>query len=453
VSSAIARLLHRLRSEESGQSLILISLAMTVALGFSAIGIDTASWYQKHHQAQLVADAAALAAANCLAQPSVGPSGNVCSSSTDVSDAQQVAVNYAAKNGVTISTSNVVINTTNHTVQVTASNTSPAFFSRLIGINTTTQSAASTAGWSATSSTTCTAAQQSAGQCYAIYTANTTCGSNNGWVTSQTNETITGAIHSQGSLNISNGSFSFLGPITYSSGNCPYTQAGNATISSGGSYYSPTAGSNQTSTYWPLDYSTVFPACSTSAGTCTTSAAANGVSGSPTYCTQATTSSSGFTFGWVNGSNQEPISGNVYCAIGTGTPSNPATWNGAFTFSNGASAGSSGNPVTVTMIGGYVSASSTTLYLAPDVSNCLVYAVDTDSASGSNTIKFQNGTYNLSGALFAPNGTINLNSTSATAAFLEAQNVDTVNLSFQGDGPVAPGTGASSTTGTDSLQQ
>jgi hypothetical protein len=100
-----------------------------------------------------------------------------------------------------------------------------------------------------------------------------------------------------------------------------------------------------------------------------------------------------------------------------------------------------------------VSASSTTLYLAPDVSNCLVYAVDTDSASGSNTIKFQNGTYNLSGALFAPNGTINLNSTSATAAFLEAQNVDTVNLSFQGDGPVAPGTGASSTTGTDSLQQ
>ena len=60
LNSALVRLLRRLRSEESGQSLILVSLAMTVALGFSAISIDVAGWYQKHHEAQVVADSAAL---------------------------------------------------------------------------------------------------------------------------------------------------------------------------------------------------------------------------------------------------------------------------------------------------------------------------------------------------------------------------------------------------------
>jgi hypothetical protein len=446
---AIARTLRRSRSEQGGQSLVLVSLAMGVALGFAAISIDVASWYQKHHKAQVVADAAALAAANCLANPGVGPSGDECNSSTDVSDAQQVAVNYAAMNGVQISASNVSINTTTDTVKVTASSSSPTFFSRLIGIKTTTESAASTAGWSSATSTACTSAEQSAGQCYAIYTQDASCGSTDGWLTGSTSETITGAIHSQGTINFGSGGgqFTFNGPITYSSGNCTVTVPQNSLPMKA---QSPTAGDNQSSSFWPLNYATVFAACTS---TCTTSAATNGVSGSPSYCTQATTSSSGFTFGWINNSNQEPASGNVYCSIGSGTPSNPATWNGPITFTNGASAGSSGSPVAVTMIGGYVNATSSTLYLAPGVSNCLVYATDTDAASGSDAIEFGNGNYSLGGTLFAPNGTINLNSTSATAAFLEAQNVDTVNLSFQGDGPVVSGSGGSSSSGPDYLTQ
>jgi Putative Flp pilus-assembly TadE/G-like len=455
---ALVRILRRLRSEERGQSLILVSIAMAIGLGFCAVGIDTASWYQKSHQMQVVADSAALAAANCLASPNVGPTGDRCSSSTDVADAQQVAVNYAQMNGVQISTGNVTVNTTTDTVKVSTSKTSPSFFAQILGIKTTTQSAGSTAAWGANASTACTPALQSAGQCYAIYTANASCGSNDGWVTDETSEQIIGAVHSQGMLNISDGSFTFEGPITYSSGNCTYTQAGNATMSSGGSYYTPTAGDNQASSYWPLDYSKVFPACSTAAGTCITAAAAsangNVVAGAPSYCTYAT-QSAGYTFGWINNSNMEPLSGNVYCAIGSGTASNPATWNGAITFTNGASAGSSGSPVDVTLIGGYVNATSSTLYLAPQVGNCLMYAVDTDTASGTTgyAIETGNGTYNFTGTMFAPNGTINLNSTSATAAFLEAQNVDTVNLSFQGDGPVVSGSGTSSTSGSDYLTQ
>jgi hypothetical protein len=77
---------------------------------------------------------------------------------------------------------------------------------------------------------------------------------------------------------------------------------------------------------------------------------------------------------------------------------------------------------------------------------------DTDAASGSDAIEFGNGNYSFTGTLFAPNGTVNLNSTASTAAFLEAQNVDTVNLSFFGDGPVASGS-SSSGGGSDSLLQ
>ncbi len=339
---------------------------------------------------------------------------------------------------------------------VSASKTGAGMFSKLLGINSTTETAGSTAGWAATASTVCTAALQAAGDCYAIYAANQTCGSNNGFVAYETSEQVIGAIHSQGSLNISDGSFAFLGPITYSTGNCTYTHQQNATIASGGSYYTPAGGGQRAGHYWPTDYTTIFSTCSaTGTYQCTSSSAANGVSGSPSYCTYATTSTSGFTFGWVNGTDEVPIAGSTYCSIGTGTISNPATWNGPITFSNGATLGTSSNPLAVTFIGGYVNATSSTLYLKPAVSGCLIYAADADSAAGGTgyAIEFENGTYNFTGTMFAPKGTISLNSTSTTAAFLEAQNVDTINLSFQGDGPVAPGTSTSSTSGTDSLVQ
>jgi Flp pilus assembly protein TadG len=449
--SAIARLLRRLRCEQSGQSLILVTLAMSVALGFSAISIDVASWYQKHHQAQVVADSAALAAANCLANPNTGPntaSVPQCTSSTDTSDAQEVAVAYAAMNGVTISTSDVTVNTTTDTVQVTAPNTSPTFFSQLIGIKSTTQTAAATAGWSSGPAA-CNSKLQSEGLCYAIYAAGSTCGSSNGVVVSGSNMTMNGGVHSQGSFNISGSNVTFNGPVTYSSGDCSPNESGSNISGS----YTPTAGGNEPSTYWPINYATVFPACSTTAGTCTTSAAANGVSGSPTYCTQATTSASGFTFTTVGNTPQTPTSGNVYCAIGTGTVSDPSTWNGPIIFS-GINVGSSGSPVAITMIGGYVSISGSNVYLEPDAnaSNCQVYAAGANSSgyglyvSGSNL--------GFSGSIFAPAGTIDTGGSNiTTTGLLEGQSVDASGLNITGDGPDAAGSGSSGSSGSDSLEQ
>ena len=69
VTRVLRTFLRRLISEESGQSLVVVVSSMTVLLGVAAFGIDAATWMAKHHQAQLAADSAALAAAHCLANP------------------------------------------------------------------------------------------------------------------------------------------------------------------------------------------------------------------------------------------------------------------------------------------------------------------------------------------------------------------------------------------------
>ena len=459
LNSALVRLLRRLRSEESGQSLILVSLAMTVALGFSAISIDVAGWYQKHHEAQVVADSAALVAANCLANPGVGPAGNVCSSSTDVSDAQQVAVNYAALNGVPINAGNVTVNTSTDTVQVKASNSSPTFFAGLIGIKTTTQTANSTAGWSSGSTVTPCSQATSKTLCSAIYSGDSSCSSGAGVTSGSSSDgftlNISGNIHSEGLLTLANNGS--LGPV---SGGAP------PAVSVAGSCYTaqtmPTkdgyTATQVASETWPINYaaSPYFAACSTSAGTCTTSTATNGVTGSPSYCTLATTSSSGYTFTDINGNNQLPVSGNVYCAIGTGTVSNPATWNGTIQVE---STDCSSTPKKVTFIGGNVSFSNganggTDICYQPDLYNCLVYS--------TGNVADTNSTFSWTGDIFAPDGTIELGSTasginaSSTGGMLEGLDVNLQNgtLNLTGDGNVpSTGSGSGSSGGSDSLEQ
>lgn len=85
---------------EDGQSLIVVVIAMFAILALAAYAIDVASWYAKHHQAQVSADAAALGAANCMAQ--AGLKSSQCSSQTDTTDAAKVATTLAADNSVTI---------------------------------------------------------------------------------------------------------------------------------------------------------------------------------------------------------------------------------------------------------------------------------------------------------------------------------------------------------------
>ncbi|HET9721277.1 MAG TPA: pilus assembly protein TadG-related protein [Solirubrobacteraceae bacterium] len=152
---------------ESGQALILTALAMTLVLLMSAVAIDMATWYQKHHQAQVAADAAALAAANCLANGKTTTStGNNCTSPTDTTDAKSVANQIAATNLPT-STDQVQVDTISHTVTVTASATPQVDFAGLVSLHPTV-SARSVASYSAPTAK------------YSVFVGNDTCATGTG---------------------------------------------------------------------------------------------------------------------------------------------------------------------------------------------------------------------------------------------------------------------------------
>lgn len=458
--------LRRLHRDESGQSLIVIITSMLVLLGMAAYGIDAASWMVRHHQAQLTADSAALAAAHCLADPGVSGTINIngtttavpaCSSTADTSDAQTDAVDYAKANGLSITASNVVIN--NNKVNVTVPAPSSATFAAMFGLGSTTQTAVAQAGWTAGSSYTCSAATTD--QCAAVYAGNTACPSTNSPSASQSpvsgfqdgntgggaTPTVNGVVHSEGGITIENSGPSFNGVP-------PLTVAGNCYTSSNMPDYGHAT--EVASQPWPINYaaSPYFTACTTN---CTT---VNGIANVPPYCTQATTSSTGYDFTNVNDNADLPVSGNVYCAIGTGTASNPATWNGAIQIeANYPSSGCGSTYPQVTFIGGNISfitdnGGGTSICLSPDLDNCLMYS--------TGNINIYNGTFNWTGNIFDPSGTIQLgsqgaggDSDSSSSGMLEGWNVYMINatLNLTGDGPAPGSSGSGGAVGSDSLLQ
>lgn len=82
------KIFNRLRKEESGQSLVMVVLLLSVLLGFSALVVDVGLLYAEKAKLQNAADAAALAGAQAL---------------PDTAAAKEVAQLYAASNGFTIS--------------------------------------------------------------------------------------------------------------------------------------------------------------------------------------------------------------------------------------------------------------------------------------------------------------------------------------------------------------
>jgi Flp pilus assembly protein TadG len=118
---------------QDGQSLILVVLAMSMIILIAALAIDVATWYQKHHSAQVAADSSALAAANCLANSSPSNQGsNTCTTVADA-NANTVATTMAANNGYTLSSpSNVTLGF--DSVTVTVPTTAPALFAGLASI-------------------------------------------------------------------------------------------------------------------------------------------------------------------------------------------------------------------------------------------------------------------------------------------------------------------------------
>jgi hypothetical protein len=436
---------EKLKDGQRGQALVLVVLAMAVMVGMAAIAIDIANWYQAHHRAQVVADAAALAAANCMVNQGITRSGSP--DCTTTSDAANVATSYAATNGVTIPLSDVNFNSS--TVTVTAPNPQPAFFAGLLGLHGAAPKAVAAATWTAGVSNTCTSTEQASGACYFLFARDTNCSHNGLTLANNGNVTVKGGVWSNSGIDTSGAdNNSHWGHARYGNGaGCSWTQGHhNPQFASGPSQTAPINA-------WPRDYTTVIKCGGLSSYTCT------GPGGTPSFCTQAAANFSPLDLTASGNANQ------VFCAYGTGTPSDPTTWNGKIVVP--ASPGSYN--FSDSFIGGYVSigvhsAGSLTAQLNTSLGGLLIYANGTDSSSTlscpvttpcSAVLAGTGGSANVTGDVFVPNGTANLSNqgTGTYTSFVEAQDVGLqAGGGMQGDGP-GGGPGGTPLPGADMLIQ
>lgn len=413
----IRQRLSEARDDERGQSLIIVVLAMFVLLGMGALGIDMATWYQRHHSAQVAADAAALAAANYMAN-----GGNAGSATT-------TATTYAASNQSTIAASNVTVDATAHTVTVQVPVSAPPILASLLGIKQYTSQVQAKAGWGYK---TCSSLGTSGSNCFSIFAYNSTphSGSSTGagaaGATNNGNKgLINGTVHSNGSIyNNGNNSMTFQGP---------YNTYGTTT---GDLNANGTLGSNNLP--YPMDYTASsyasnyapFPnGGNLSEETGTTAPTLTG-------CTY-TASSFVLSGSWPAG---------VYCASGTITIES-----GTVT----ASEGMTGATYEASQI--VVNANTATLTPYDYPNNSLLFYADYGGWNASNGTGCSSGSSNSTvgldfagasgditeGDAFAPCSSIYFTSNNAawSPAFLEAYNVNLAGNSFRGDGPQTNSTG------------
>lgn len=413
--AALRGRLARRNAAQDGVVLVLTAILLVVLLGMAALAIDTGGMDQAQTQAQQAADAAALAAADSL------PTAGTASTS---------ATTYANDNdpGATVSVQ-TPYNGSSYEVRVSVTATRSNSFGAILHQPTTTVSAAAVA--KAMPQNNCSDPGDQG--CYAIFAMDSSsCGillaSHYALTIDQWYDTIVGQIHSNGAV-LNNSEFSSFGPSTYSNASpCSFNTLFMFDTFSAG----PTAEAPITT--WPVDYSTDFPACGSTDDACT------GPGGTPSFCTVAST-----TIWWA----PTPTSGNIYCAVGSGTASTPSTWNGNLAIGS-AQVGSSGQPMIASYVGGtvYTNASNDNLEAcgysttgfqsstcnapAPALENYpLIYAT-----SGNITSDSANTT--LTGDLFAPSGTIADWAIGGSVGFLEGYDV-WYEGAFNGDGPSGSG--------------
>ena len=438
--------LKRRCREESGAVLVLVAIMIPVFLGLAALSVDLGYFYQQQRKVQSTADSAALAGAQAL------------STSTAAATSQAKAYVIANMPNVpqvyTCSTTEptqpaqpgvCITNPTTTQVKVSVWETAASFFGNSFGITSANVAASATAAATAGSNSCVTAGIN----CSVVFAMDSSC-TGTGAVFGG-NTQITGSVQSNGALNVGGGGSSFGSTIFGSGSGCSVTPSGyagqNNTFTSG-----PTAQAPRST--WPLDYATDFPACTT---TCT------GQGGTPSFCTKAS-----FQPSWTL-TTYNPgllVSGQIYCGVGSGTPSTPTTWNGAITANQVGStpivssyvAGSVivGGGSILTACGysssGYAASSCSAAVPKPTTANYpLIYAV------GSGTTISDSGGCTYLGDLFAPppsglKSTIALGGGDTITGFLEGYDVTAAGGHLTGDGPTGSGT-SSSSSGSISLIQ
>src|SRR3990172_4760299 len=121
----------RLRCEK-GQVTTLAAVFMLSVLGLGALVVDAGAWFQTHRAAQAAADAAALAGAQALPEDPAG--------------ARALALAYANENGGGLAPGDVTVAPLAESLRVQVDRQAPTFFSRVLGFEEFTVSAAAAAG-------------------------------------------------------------------------------------------------------------------------------------------------------------------------------------------------------------------------------------------------------------------------------------------------------------------
>jgi Flp pilus assembly protein TadG len=435
---------------------------MTVMLIMCAFAIDLATWYQKHHQAQVAADSAALAAANCLANGKTvtSSSGINCNSATDTTDAQSVATSVATTN-LPSGSPTVTVNTTSHTVTVTASSTPQVDFAGLISLHPSV-SARSVASYATASAN------------YSVFVGNDTCNVNsngNGGLQIQSNgggnATVTG-LYSDGVIqnNDNSGAANWSGGISdglttggYSATATPMCGDGNGTAGSGGNdnswqtknttveagqetaypqqYNLPVINSSTITSSQPSSAPTVTP------GVCTFASSSFSTDGTGIhsmtwpgiYCVTDSTGAIATTYSGSCSSSSDNTTGSIWVE---------ATLEGAYEFVAPCVVGYAQNSHD-TGISASIQAINTQTPIVYGTlqtgSPCLAPSttfVVPGSISYNDSVYLAGNNLTLNGPIYAPCGTAELTKNNAFNTFLEAANVtiDKNNFkSWAGTGP------------------
>lgn len=416
---------------DDGQSLVIVVIAMFVVVAISAFAIDVASWYQRHHQAQVSADAAALGAANCLAQ--AGLSSSPCTSQTDTTDAAKVATTLATDNSVTIPSGDVTFNTSNKTVTVTTAGKAPVTFAGVAHLAPSI-SARAAAGWTAETGN------------WTLFADNQTCGSNLGLVLETNgggNGGVTG-MHSNGSLNSNDhsGAVNYDASLTYNSSGQPICGANGA---SGSTDSWDTKNMNVSSSGTSA---LALPECFNQPGSggdaCATSDPSAPDPGTAPSCTYSapyftTSTTFGHHGGAVPSSDQISAPG-TYCVTSgvSGTCTQDSDNGTPGTIYVGTSLnGSSGYE----FVGPCITLAASGTLTAP-TGQPLIYGTANTAGTGTTDVFLDPGNnVTMSSAIYDPNGTVELAGNKvALTGFVEAANiiVDKNSFStFTGNGPAS----------------
>jgi Flp pilus assembly protein TadG len=148
---------------ESGQSLVLIVLAMSVIVVMAAFAIDTAQWRVGHHKVQVTADATALAAANCLASLA-------CTSTVNASTKAEAIANA---NG--FPNTSVSLAYTSSTVTATITTSVSSAFAGFAGVGSATARATATASYNTVPGWQSNCVQTGSASCYSLFAGNPNC--------------------------------------------------------------------------------------------------------------------------------------------------------------------------------------------------------------------------------------------------------------------------------------